>query len=144
MPLFLNAAFRINKKVKDEVKVSGTIVGPFTMAALLRGFENFVNDMIFDADYLIETGTSLLIADSNADWEYYKKLCKEHDKFLRVNIDSGLVEKETEQEIKENTEKLIDICGDYNKFIFGCGVVSYDTDPKDVLKLKEIVKRIAR
>jgi len=51
MPLFLEACERILKEVGDEVQVNATIVGPFTLAAILRGYENYVMDMITDPDY---------------------------------------------------------------------------------------------
>ena len=46
MPLFLEAAEAIKREIGKEVLVNGTIVGPFTLAALLRGFENFIMDLM--------------------------------------------------------------------------------------------------
>ncbi|MDW7675226.1 MAG: uroporphyrinogen decarboxylase family protein [Bacillota bacterium] len=51
MPMFLEAAAEINKQIGDEVIVNGTIVGPFTLAALLRGFEKFIMDIMMNPDY---------------------------------------------------------------------------------------------
>ncbi len=48
MPLFLSAAARINESIGNEVPVTGTITGPFTLAALLRGFEPFLMDLLTD------------------------------------------------------------------------------------------------
>lgn len=51
MPMFLGAAEEIKKEIGDEVLVNGTIVGPFTMAALLRGFEKFIMDLMLNPEY---------------------------------------------------------------------------------------------
>jgi uroporphyrinogen decarboxylase len=51
LPLLLDAASRIKNKLSGEVPVNGTVVGPFTLAALLRGYENFVLDMVTDPSF---------------------------------------------------------------------------------------------
>jgi len=220
MPLFLNAVERINKKVGSEVMVNGTIVGPFTLAAIMRGFEDFVIDLImnptlafklmefanevslayaksfikrgvglsineswiapplisptFYNDYIVKyekklisdikklgqknvalisggdttqiidgmisTGTSLLLADSECDRIIYKEKCSKSNILMRASISSKIVEEGNEQMMKKHAYKVIDECNDYNKFIFGCGIVSYNTKPKSVIKLKEIVR----
>lgn len=220
MPVFLNAAQRINSHVGKEVIVNGTVVGPFTLAILLRGFEVFIMDLITDYDfarklmlfakevglkyakafikkgmglsineswispplispdlyrkyiypvekemvtgikkmglnnvaiisggdttelalYLAKTGSSLLMADYNTNQQHYKKICSEKDIFLRASIETRLVESGTEVELKEAVYKVINTCGDYPRFIFGCGVVSYNTSVDRVLLLKKIVE----
>ncbi|MEW6623600.1 MAG: uroporphyrinogen decarboxylase family protein [Bacillota bacterium] len=54
MPLILDAAENIKKEVGSEVLVNGTIVGPFTLAALLRGFEKLIMDMMLNPCYARE------------------------------------------------------------------------------------------
>lgn len=51
MPLLLEAAAEIKKEVGHEVPVSAAAIGPFTLAALLRGFEGFIMDLMLDPDY---------------------------------------------------------------------------------------------
>lgn len=220
MPVMLNAVDRINRKIGKEVIVNGTIVGPFTLAAILRGFENFLMDLLFDAEFanklmifcekvglsyaeyfikrgaglsineswisppllspylyreyvfpvernmikkikeiglnnvalisggdtasiaklMVETGTSLLMADSNTDQKYFKELCAKRNVMLRASIDSKIVEHGIEKELRQSVAKVIDICAGYNKFVFGCGIVSFNTPPENLLLLKKIVK----
>jgi len=220
MPMFLNAVQRINEKVGSEVIVNGTVVGPFTLAAIMRGFENFVMDIVMDPDFayklmefankvslsfaesfikrgvglsineswiappllspafyaenvvgyektliqgikklgqqnvalisggnttdilddMVTTGTSLLLADSECDRNYYKKVCKENDILMRASIASKIVEDGDEEEMRIAANQVINDCRDYSGFIFGCGIVSYDTLPENVIKLKEIVR----
>ncbi len=222
MPLFIEATYEVYKQVGDEVLVSGAVVGPFTLAAILRGFENFIMDLVFDTEfalmlmrfakdvglayakgfvsrglgisineswiappllspdiyadcvYLIEkemideikamglqsvslisggntthilenmlkTGTSLVMADYNTDQKYFKEVCENHDVFLRASIESKLVEAGDTQALESAVRRVVEQCGDYPKFLFGCGIVSYDTTTENVLKLKTILNDI--
>ncbi|MCK5758536.1 MAG: uroporphyrinogen decarboxylase family protein [Clostridiales bacterium] len=220
MPMFLNAVQRINEKVGNEVIVNGTIVGPFTLASIMRGFENFVMDLVMEPDFafrlmefankvslsfaesfikrgvglsineswiappllspafyadnvveyekkliqeikklgqknvalisggnttdilddMITTGTSLLLADSECDRLYYKKTCAKNNILMRASIASIVVENGDATEMEKAAHEVIEDCRDYSGFIFGCGIVSYDTLPENVLKLKDIVR----
>jgi uroporphyrinogen decarboxylase len=51
MPVFLEACRRIHQELGKEVQVNATIVGPFTLAALLRRYEKFVMDILDDPPY---------------------------------------------------------------------------------------------
>lgn len=51
MPVFLEACQRIHQELGKEVQINATIVGPFTLAALLRRYENFVMDILEDPTY---------------------------------------------------------------------------------------------
>ncbi len=223
MPLFLNAAQRINRELGQEVIVNGTVVGPFTLAAIMRGFENFIMDMVMDlefavelmdfakkvslryaesfikrgvglsineswiappllspnmyeshvmnmekdmilelkskglknvalisggnttpiAQYMIQTGTSLLLADADCDQEYYKEICAKNGILLRASIASKILETGTEKEMRKAAKKVIGTYSDYSRFIFGCGVVSYGTAPDKLLQLKRIVNELS-
>ncbi len=51
MPLFLEAATRIKDAIGHLVPVNGTAVGPYTLAAILCGYEEFVILMLTESDY---------------------------------------------------------------------------------------------
>jgi len=222
MPLVLEACKEINSKIGCEVPVSSAIVGPFTLAAILRGYENFLMDLIneeefakkqlkfasgtglryakalidngigvsvneswiappllspsifkdivFDfekafisqikalgipnvalisggnttpiAEYLVKTGTSLLMADSCTDQKAYKALCDRWEINLRASISPVKVEQGDEAEMYNAARHVIENCSHNGRFIFGCGVVSIDTDPKNIIKLKTIVDKL--
>lgn len=219
MPMFLSAVKKIHDKVGNEVIVNGTVIGPFTLAAIMRGFENFIMDLIYNPefafslmefsnevslayaksfikrgvglsineswiappllsptfyqDYVVDyekqlvmaikeagqknvalisggnttdivndmatTGTSLLLADSECDRIYYKKVCKENNILMRASIPSQVVEDGDSETMKKHVKQVIDDCYDYSGFIFGCGIVSYNTLPENVIKLKNMV-----
>jgi uroporphyrinogen decarboxylase len=218
MPLFLEACRRIIREVGDEVQVNATIVGPFTLAALLRGFEEFIFDLLTDppyarellaftsqvglaygsafakigaglsineswitppllspvlfrdfplpyeqsliadlkkagfrsiglisggntlpiAPYLIQTGTSILVADANTDQTAYKKLSQEAGIILRALIDAKLLQVGTDAELDEATLRVLRTCAAGGKFILGCGIVAFDVDPARVLRFKNV------
>lgn len=222
MPIFMEACKIIKSRIGQEVPVSGTIVGPFTLSAILRGFENFLMDLMFDeefaleqlefaskvgfayakgfidngigiaineswitppllspglfkekifkiekdlirkmkekglnsvalisggnttsiADMLVKTGTSLLMADSNTDQKMYKKLCEQWKINLRASIASKIVEEGNIEEMEAAAKQVIDNCAENGRFIFGCGVVSYNTEPQNVLNLRGIVEKL--
>lgn len=221
MPLYISATRRINEAIGKEVFVSGTVVGPFTLAAILRGFEPFLMDLITDEEFaleqlkfasevsfsyakafidigvgvavneswiappllspdifesvvfefecklisriksyglknvalicggdtslianlLVQTGTSLLMADSNSDQAAIKRLCEQHKINLRASIDSGVVQNGNYELLETSVKNVIAKCSANGRFIFGCGIVSADTPVANVLKLKELVNK---
>jgi uroporphyrinogen decarboxylase len=221
MPMFTEAVRRLKDRLGHEVPVNGTIVGPFTLAAILRGYENFLMDMMFEeafalrqlqfardvglayaeayaaigigvavneswiappllspvlferhvfpfeadlirslkkmgmhsvslicggdtmpiAHLLVKTGTSMLMADANTDQKAYKRLCEMNGINLRASIESKMVETGSDEELETAVSRVIGNCAENGRFIFGCGIVSYNTPPGQVLKLKEMVTR---
>jgi uroporphyrinogen decarboxylase len=115
----------------DELKAMG-----MKNVALISG-----GDTTLIASAMIQTGTSLLLADYNSDHLKYKELCRRHDVAIRASIESKVVQEGDDHEMLAASKVVIDHCKDYYKFIFGCGIVSYDTPPEHVLKLKSIVNQ---
>jgi len=224
MPLYLRAAERVKRSIGGEVLVNGTVVGPFTLAALLRGFEKFILDILNDGAYagalldfcrrtalryarsflrrgvgvsineswiappllspalyeekvqpvhqclvaglkdagqehtalicggnttaiaepMLRTGTALLMADSTVDHSYFCRLCAEYDVMLRASIDSGLLCRGNYAQLCGAAQGIIQACGHYPKFIFGCGIVPFEAPPERVLALKEFVRNAKR
>lgn len=221
MPMFLEAGEEIKKAIGEEVIVNGTIVGPFTMAALLRGFEKIIFDMILNPEYadtlmkftadvgiryaeamikrglslsineswitpplmspdlfknqilkweqyviqslkekgltsiglisggnttpilddLVLSGSSLIMADYGCDLTYFKQKANEANITLRGCIDSKMLERGTEEEIRKSTEEVLRIgMAGTGKFVMGCGVVSYNTPTEKLRYFKKAVE----
>lgn len=224
MPMLLDATEQVYRAIGHEVIVNGTVVGPFTLAAILRGFENFIVDLLTDPEYaaelmrfttnvgvefarafidrgmgisineswiappllspamyeqyvfpferkmigrikalgqqnvalisggdttpiahlMAETGTSLLLADSNADQKRYLELCEEKGILVRASIAPSLVKSGSDADLKDAVDRVVSVCGGYSGFIFGCGIVSFDTAPSRVERLRHFVDTTAR
>jgi hypothetical protein len=88
---------------------------------------------------MVKTGTSLLLADSECDRLKYKEICRKHNVLMRASISPKTVELGDGDRMLEETGQVVADCRDYDGFIFGCGIVSFDTPPEHVIKLKRIL-----
>lgn len=220
MPLLLEAAAAIQQEIGGEVLVSAAAIGPFTLAALLRGFEPFILDLLRDpsyagevldfatevsaafgkamvkrglgvaindswitppllspklyknfvlerhqklikelkeagapnvglisggntqpiSEYLVQTGSSLIMADHGVDLAAYKAKAEAAGMTLRGNVKSSLMETGTEEEIIAQAREVLAVGAPGGRFVFGCGVVPLDTDPARVLLLKKFAE----
>jgi uroporphyrinogen decarboxylase len=220
MPMLLSACEKIRRDIGREVPVSAAAVGPFTLAALLRGFETLVVDMleepecaeklldfscevafsfgeamikrglgialndswispplmsprlykrfVFDrhkkligrlkeagatsvglisggntqpiAEYLVQTGSSILLADYGVDLAAYKEKASAAGIVLRGSIKASLLETGTEEEIVAQAKEVLSIGAPGGRFVLGCGVVPFGTDPRRVLLLKKLAE----
>lgn len=220
MPLLLEAAEEVKKEIGHEVPVSAAAIGPFTLAALLRGFEPFIMDLIRDpeyagklldfatevsavfseamvkrglgvaindswiappllspklyksfvlerhqqlirrlkgagapsvglisggntqpiVDYLVQTGSSLIMADYGVDLAAYKAKANAAGIILRGSIKASSLETGTEEEIIAQAREVLEIGAPGGRFVLGCGVVPYGTDPNRILLLKQIAQ----
>ena len=220
MPMLLAAAEKVQKEIGKEVPVSAASVGPFTLAALLRGFEPLVMDMmeepeyaeqlldfacevaygfgeamikrglgvalndswispplmsprlyrefVFErhrkligrlkqagassvglisggntqpiAEYLVQTGSSILLADYGMDLAAYKEKASAAGIILRGSIKASILETGTEAEIVVQTQEVLNIGAPGGRFVLGSVVVPFGTDPKRVLLMKKIAE----
>ena len=83
-------------------------------------------------DDILETGTTLLVADYMVDIKEYVKKASEKGIVLRGNIDPKLVESGTQNNIIMSVENIIQKVDHYNKFILGTGVIPYNTPAEHI------------
>jgi hypothetical protein len=93
------------------------------------------------ASDLIQTGSSILVADANTNQREFKVLCDDRGIVLRGNIASKMVEEGDQLEMEGAVKTLIDNCASNGRFIFGCGVVSYDTPPENLIALRRMIEK---
>lgn len=224
MPLLMDAAARIKEALDGEVPVGAAAVGPFTLAALLRGFEDLVLDMLTGVtfvdtlldfteevcftfgraiaarglglslneswitppllsprlyaqyvfprhkrliarlraggaenvslisggnttpivDWLVQTGSSLLMADYGTDLSVYREKARLAGIMIRGSIQAHLMEDGSREEIAAQAHQVLSagaVPG--SRFILGCGVLPYGADPRRVLYLKELAATYA-
>ncbi|GEA16023.1 methylcobamide--CoM methyltransferase [Moorella sp. E308F] len=219
LPLLLDAASRVREVIGSEVAVGAAMVGPFTLAALLRGYENFILDLLtapdfagalldFAAevglavgtamikrglsisineswitppllspelyqrfafprekglivalkaagaasvglisggnttpivDWLVQTGSSILMADYGTDLVAYKAKARAAGIVLRGSIQARVVETGPKELIAAQAREVLAKGAPGGGFILGCGVVPYGAPPENVLYLKQVL-----
>jgi len=94
-------------------------------------------------DDLIATGATQLLCDWGADLEVFKKRCLAAGLALRASVDARLVHGGDEAAIREAARRLLARAGRHPGFLFGCGVIAYDTPTSHVLALREALDEFA-
>jgi uroporphyrinogen decarboxylase len=86
---------------------------------------------------LLATGATQLLCDAGSDLEAFKERCREERRSFRASVDARLVHRGTPTEIRAEALRLLGATRGQPGLLFGCGVVAYDTDPANVLALRD-------
>lgn len=90
-------------------------------------------------DWLVRTGSSLLMADYGTDLASYRDRARAAGIILRGSIQARLMEDGRREEIRDQAREVLTIGAvPGSRFILGCGVLPYGADPERVLYLKEL------
>ena len=92
---------------------------------------------------LLETGATQLLCDAGADLERFKAECGRAGRPFRVNVDARLVHRGTAAEVRAETMRILVRVKGQPGILVGCGVVAYDTDPANVLAIRDAVRAAA-
>lgn len=95
------------------------------------------------ADNILETGTTLLVADYKVDVRSYIDKASARNIIVRGNIDPKLVQKGSKEDIIRQMEHTLDRMGGYPKFVLGTGVIPYDTPMENLLMMKKYLEEYA-
>ncbi|MGZ5495581.1 MAG: uroporphyrinogen decarboxylase family protein [Candidatus Aminicenantales bacterium] len=93
---------------------------------------------------LLQTGAGQLLCDAGADLALFAKRCKEERRALRASVDARLVHTGRPGKIREEARGILHQMVGQPGFLFGCGVVAYDCDPRNVIALREVRDEFAR
>jgi uroporphyrinogen decarboxylase len=93
---------------------------------------------------MLATGAGQLLCDAGADLALFLKRCGEERRPLRASVDARLVHTGRPDEIRAEARRLLRAIGGRPGLLFGCGVVAYDCDPRNVLALREARDEFAR
>lgn len=94
-------------------------------------------------DDMLETGTTLLVADYKADMGRYLKKAADRKLLLRGNIDPKLVESGPVEDIAGHAKKILKKSEGYPRFVLGTGVIPYGTPPQNILAIKHYLEQNA-
>ena len=86
---------------------------------------------------LLATGAGQLLCDAGSDVGLFARRCREEGRPLRVSVDARLVHTGTPDAVREEAGRLLRATAGQPGLLFGCGVVAYDCDPRNVLALRE-------
>jgi uroporphyrinogen decarboxylase len=86
---------------------------------------------------LIATGSGQLLCDAGADLDAFLKRCREERRALRASVDARLVHTGRPGRIREEARGILHRAVGQPGFLFGCGVVAYDCDPRNVIALRQ-------
>ncbi|MEN6313763.1 MAG: uroporphyrinogen decarboxylase family protein [Clostridiaceae bacterium] len=94
-------------------------------------------------DSIIDTGTTLLVADFDADLAAYVRKAEKNGLLLRGNIDPKLVEMGPADEIINCVDKILQKVQGYPRFVLGTGVIPYSTPPENILLIKNYLEKVS-
>jgi len=92
---------------------------------------------------LLETGAGQLLCDAGADLGLFVKRCGEERRALRSSVDARLVHTGSPDGIRAEARRMLQALAGRPGLLFGCGVVAYDCDPRNVLALREARDELA-
>ncbi|MDH4197561.1 MAG: hypothetical protein OEW05_09160, partial [Candidatus Aminicenantes bacterium] len=120
------------------------VVAPGLRAAGARHIPLVIGgDTTSIAGDLVSTGATQLLCDWGADLEVFKARCLAAGLSFRGSVDARLVHRGDETDIREAARRLLARAGQHPGFLFGCGVVAYDTPTHHVLALREALEEFA-
>ncbi len=93
---------------------------------------------------LLRTGATQLLCDAGSDLELFKRRCSQERRAFRASVDARLVHRGRPEEIRREALRILEATRDQPGLLFGCGVVAYDTDPQNVIALREALDEFAR
>ena len=86
---------------------------------------------------LIGTGAPQLLCDAGADLVAFLGRCRAERRALRASVDARLVHSGPPEAIRAEARRILAAAEGQPGFLFGCGVVAYDCDPRNVIALRE-------
>ena len=90
-------------------------------------------------DDIIQTGTTLLVADYNAPLQLYVKKARQKNITVRANIDPKQVQNGDWSNIKKRVQEIQNQVDVYPKIVAGTGVIPYNTPPENLQRVKELL-----
>jgi uroporphyrinogen decarboxylase len=90
-------------------------------------------------EYFIEAGAKNIICDFNADLNVFLEKSKKSNILIRKNFSPSILMSQSIEEIEQETLTILNQAKNYNRFIFGTGILPYNIDKEKVLKLKDVV-----
>lgn len=93
-------------------------------------------------DALLETGTGYVICPIETDQAAFMEKIRDRTEIrVRVNTSPALMAQGTPQQIQQDVERIIRLCGDRPNVCVGTSALPYETPPENVLWIQELCNR---
>jgi uroporphyrinogen decarboxylase len=86
---------------------------------------------------LVRTEAPQLLCDAGADLMRFLGTCRAERRALRASVDARLVHGGPPEAIRAEARRILEAAEGQPGFLFGCGVVAYDCEPRNVIALRE-------
>ena len=93
---------------------------------------------------LVRTGAGQLLCDAGSDLSLFLRRCREERRALRASVDARLVHAGPPDAIRAAARRILEAAAGQPGFLFGCGVVAYDCEPRNVIALREVRDELGR
>jgi hypothetical protein len=89
-------------------------------------------------DFFLEAESGLVVCDYNADFDLIRSRTAGRDVLVRGCVDPKAIERSDWESIGAAIGTLARKADGMPNFLWGCGCVSYDTSPEQVLEFKRL------
>jgi uroporphyrinogen decarboxylase len=121
------------KRMNKEYKSSGCEFTEYVVGGK-------TNDI---ADMITATGFDIVLNDFTAEFENMNKHCQD-GQLIRKNINPQLIEQPENDDLDNEIKKVVNLAGSNNNVLIGTGVLSYDTNPENIIYTKNKCEAIFR
>lgn len=88
------------------------------------------------AESLFESGADIILSDFNSNIKVFLQYSKNTSALIRKNISPILISNGSQEQLDQEINQAKYFAANYNNIIIGTGVISYNTNPKKILKIK--------
>ena len=89
-------------------------------------------------DYFLEAGTCIMVADYNTDFDLIRDKISNRRMLVRGCVDPKLIERGEWDTLEQSVSTLAEKARGMQNFVWGCGCVSFDTPPENLLRFKDL------
>jgi len=86
---------------------------------------------------LLRSGAGQLLCDAGADLGLFLARCRAERRAVRASVDARLVHAGPPEAVRAEARRILEAAAGQPGFLFGCGVVAYDCEPRHVIALRD-------
>jgi len=92
---------------------------------------------------MLSTGTGYVVCPAETNQEAFMEIMARYEEItVRVNMDSGVMSRGRDDEIRTEIHRIIELIGDRPKCCIGTGAIPYETSPEAILGAKQYLAEL--